>query len=321
MENFLDKKYLNLSGKTWLVILVIVSFFVYAIVHHRKSNESFSSCGNRRNVPPKNLVEIPLMKKNEPVHNKPQHHVQNHPLHNVHPQHKPQHQPRHQPQPNHHIHSVPGMTLMCFYTNWCGYSKKMMGSIIPGHEYMGEWNEIKNYCNQNGVKPIAVDAEKNRDLAQKHGIRGFPTCVLLKDNTLIKTLPGFRPARNIIEEVEEGKKNPVPQETGFKRLNEKGLHLRCFYAKWCHFSKKMMGPVIPGHEFPGEWNEIENYCKSNKIDCTAVDAEDPKNEKLANSLKIDGFPTCILFKDGSPIDEMGGYMPASKLIEQLKSHN
>ena len=195
----------------------------------------------------------------------------------------------------------------------------MMGSLIPGHDFKGEWNEITKYCNQNGIKPLAVDAEKNRHLAEKHKVRGFPTCVLLKDNTVIKTLPGFRPAQHVIEDIHH-ETNPVPEEPKFKRLNEKGLHLRCFYVKWCHFSKKMIGLAIPGHEFPGEWNEIENYCKSKNIKCTAVDAEDPKNERLTNSLEIDDSQH-VLFKDGLPIDEMGGYMAASKLIEQFKSHN
>ena len=81
-----------------------------------------------------------------------------------------------------------------------------------------------------------------------------------------------------------------------------------------------MGPVIKGHEFPGEWNEIENFCKNKNIDCTAVDAEDPKNKQLTESLDIDGFPTCILFKNGTPVDEMGGYMEASKVVEQIKKN-
>ena len=190
MENFLNKKYLNLSVKTWLIVLAIVSFFVYAIVHHKKSNESFGNCGNRRNVPPKNLIELDTnIESHEPQHHAPQHHPPQHhaPQHHAPQHHAPQHHApqHHAPQPE-SIHMVPGMTLMCFYTNWCGFSKKMMGSLIPGHDFKGEWNEITKYCNQNGIKPLAVDAEKNRHLAEKHKVRGFPTCVLLKDNTVIK---------------------------------------------------------------------------------------------------------------------------------------
>ena len=100
MENFLNKKYLNLSVKTWLIVLAIVSFFVYAIVNHKKSNESFGNCGNRRNVPPKNLVELdPQIKKHKPQHHHPQHH---HPQHHQPQHHQPQHhQPQHH-QPQHH---------------------------------------------------------------------------------------------------------------------------------------------------------------------------------------------------------------------------
>ena len=47
---------------------------------------------------------------------------------------------------------------------------------------------------------------KNRHLAEKHKVRGFPTCVLLKDNTVIKTLPGFRPAQHVIGDIDQAKK-------------------------------------------------------------------------------------------------------------------
>lgn len=296
--NIFQKKYLNLSGYTWLIIICISVFFFIAIAKHQK--EKFSNCGNLRNIP---------MKEIESTHEDSHHDIQE----------KVHHEPKPSHTGNESIHMVPGMTLMCFYTNWCGYSKKMMGQLIPGHDDKGQWDMISTYCNQHGVNPIAVDAEKNKDMAMKYKVRGFPTCVLLKDNTVIKTIPGFRPAANVIEEVEKGKANPVPEQTEVK-LDESGLHLRCFYASWCHFSKKMMGPIIKGHEFPGEWNQIKQYCDSKNISCTAVDAEDPTNEKLAKSLEINGFPTCVLFKDGKPIDEMGGYMPASNLIEQIKKH-
>ena len=302
--DILKKKYLNLSGSTWLIIACIVVFFFIAITKYRK--EKFSNCGNIRQVPMTNEEHENTHKPTQDVHHAEVHN-------NNHQEARQQHRG------NETVQMVPGMTLMCFYTNWCGYSKKMMGQLIPGHDDKGQWDTISTYCKQHGVNPMAVDAEKNRDLAMKYKVRGFPTCVLLKDNTVIKTIPGFRPAANVIEEVEKGQSNPVPEETEVK-LDESGLHLRCFYASWCHFSKKMMGPVIKGHEFPGEWNEIKQYCDSKNIQCTAVDAEDPNNEKLARSLEIDGFPTCVLFKDGKPIDEMGGYMPASNLIEQIKKH-
>jgi len=291
----LNKKYLNLSVFTWIVILSITVFFVIAVTKMKKK-ETFSNCGSLKHVPHKRVVQKKVPKE------------------------KPNHQEHHHQKPQHEsVQMVPGMTLMCFYTNWCGYSKKMMGQMIPGHDDKGQWDMISTYCKQNGINPVAVNAEENKELSMKMKVRGFPTCVLLKDNTVIKTIPGFRPAPDVIKEVEQGKANPEPEHKEVK-LNESGLHLRCFYASWCHFSKKMMGPVIKGHEFPGEWNAIKNYCDSKNIQCTAVDAEAPENKEMTRSLEIDGFPTCVLFKDGKPIDEMGGYMPASKLIEQIKKH-
>ena len=44
----------------------------------------------------------------------------------------------------------------------------------------------------------------------------------LKDNTVIKTIPGFRPAPNVIDEVEKAKANPVPEQTEVK-LDESGF--------------------------------------------------------------------------------------------------
>ena len=186
-----------------------------------------------------------------------------------------------------------------------------MGKIIPGTEENGEWEELSKLCKDSGIDAKAVDAEKQGELANKMGVRGFPTCVLLKDNTIVKTIPGFRPAKEVMKEV------MAPPKKEFK-LNESGHHLRCFYTNWCGFSKKMMGPVIPGHDHPGEWNKIVEYCKSVGIKCTGIDAEKPENKELTMAMEVDGFPTCILFKDGKKTHEISGYRPANIFISELK---
>ena len=57
--------------------------------------------------------------------------------------------------------------LVLFHANWCGHCKKMKP----------EWDKFKKENNSNNTGVIALDLEndENKDLMNKHGIKGFPT--------------------------------------------------------------------------------------------------------------------------------------------------
>jgi thioredoxin-related protein len=63
--------------------------------------------------------------------------------------------------------------LVDFYTDWCGWCKRM------DKEVFGD-AEVAKYCNENFLV-FRVDAEKGEgpDLAKKHGVGGYPTFVVL----------------------------------------------------------------------------------------------------------------------------------------------
>ena len=64
--------------------------------------------------------------------------------------------------------------LYFFYTTWCGWSKKAMP----------EWEKIEAILQKTPVfgttkvKPISVDAEQDRKLADTYEVEGYPTILL-----------------------------------------------------------------------------------------------------------------------------------------------
>jgi protein disulfide-isomerase-like protein len=54
--------------------------------------------------------------------------------------------------------------LVLFYAPWCGHCKNMMPV----------WDNLIN-SNTSKVKIIKVNCDENKDIASKHGIKGFPT--------------------------------------------------------------------------------------------------------------------------------------------------
>ena len=63
--------------------------------------------------------------------------------------------------------SEPCLTL--FHAPWCGHCKRVMP----------EWDKLNNMNSVNSsgkkVKIIKVNCDENKDLANKHGVNGFPT--------------------------------------------------------------------------------------------------------------------------------------------------
>ncbi len=61
-----------------------------------------------------------------------------------------------------------GKTMALFYAPWCGHCKK----TIP------EWDKFKS-MNKTDVKIVKIDCDKYPELAEKHGIKGYPTIYFL----------------------------------------------------------------------------------------------------------------------------------------------
>jgi thioredoxin-related protein len=75
--------------------------------------------------------------------------------------------------------------LIDFYTDWCGWCKKLDKDTYGNAQVQQELEQF--VC-------VKIDAEKNKDLSRKYKISGFPSTAFLKsDGQLIEVVPGYRP--------------------------------------------------------------------------------------------------------------------------------
>ena len=89
-------------------------------------------------------------------------------------------------------------------------------------------------------------------------------------------------------------------------LNYEGVVLVDFWATWCG-PCKMIAPVIE------EVSKEVSNARFVKID---VD----ENENLANKYQISSIPTLMIFKNGTPVDTLVGFMPKDYLKAAVVKH-
>ncbi|MDU5108198.1 MULTISPECIES: thioredoxin [unclassified Clostridium] len=89
-------------------------------------------------------------------------------------------------------------------------------------------------------------------------------------------------------------------------LNYEGVVLVDFWATWCG-PCKMIAPVVE------EVSKEVSNARFVKID---VD----ENENLANKYQISSIPTLMIFKNGTPVDTLVGFMPKDSLKEAVIKH-
>lgn len=89
-------------------------------------------------------------------------------------------------------------------------------------------------------------------------------------------------------------------------LNYQGVVLVDFWATWCG-PCKMIAPVVE------EVSKEVSNARFVKID---VD----ENENLANKYQISSIPTLMIFKNGTPVDTLVGFMPKDSLKAAVVKH-
>ncbi|MFI5385587.1 MAG: thioredoxin family protein [Fimbriimonadales bacterium] len=88
------------------------------------------------------------------------------------------------------------LIMIDFYTDWCGWCKKLDSDTYPSPQVV---KESKNFVS------VKLDAEKDADgvrLAKKFGINGYPTILFIDANeNLAYKIVGYEPAKKFAADM------------------------------------------------------------------------------------------------------------------------
>ncbi|CAG5116417.1 unnamed protein product, partial [Candidula unifasciata] len=204
--------------------------------------------------------------------------------------------------------------LVMFYAPWCGHCKKMK----PGYT---EAAQILKEQNVEGVL-AAVDATKEKRIAQEHAVKGFPTLKYFKNGEFAFEV-NEREMEKILEFMKDPKEPPPPPapepkweevesevvhltDDSFKPFLKKKKHcLIMFYAPWCGHCKKAKPEFMAA---------AEKFKSDPKVAFAAVDCTIQTGTCKSND--VTGYPTFKYFNYGKNAQK---YMGGRECLRYLNS--
>lgn len=182
--------------------------------------------------------------------------------------------------------------LVEFFAPWCGHCKK----LAPTFEDLASTFTSK----KDSVIIAKVDADNNRELGQRFGVKGFPTLMWFKPNSLTpETYMGPRDLNGLKNYVEEMsgqvgsvKVAPPSKAVQLNAANfdsivmdaEKDVFVE-FYAPWCGHCKNL----APIYEKVAGAFENEPNCV-----VAQMDADNADNKAFALKYGVSGYPTLMV---------------------------
>ena len=79
-----------------------------------------------------------------------------------------------------------------------------------------------------------------------------------------------------------------------------------FFANWCGHCQKLL-----------PWLDEVAVAMDGKLNVVKLNVDE--NRDLSKKYEIKGLPTMILFKDGSELDRLIGFMPKDKIIDKVSA--
>lgn len=209
--------------------------------------------------------------------------------------------------------------LVEFFAPWCGHCKK----LAPTFEELASAYSAK----KKSVIIAKVDADANRELGQRFGVKGFPTLIWFKGDGLNpETYTGPRDLNGLQKYVEEmsgavGNVKPPPPSavTQLTAVNfddivndpKKDAFVE-FFAPWCGHCKNL-API---------WEQLAETFQ-NEPNCVIgqMDADNPGNKEVATKYGVSGYPTLMFFSKGSSEKQSEAYMQSRTLDDLISFVN
>ncbi|WFD20523.1 protein disulfide-isomerase [Malassezia caprae] len=187
--------------------------------------------------------------------------------------------------------------LVEFFAPWCGHCKR----LAPEYEKLADAFAGK----KDKVIIAKVDGDKNRDLANRIGLQGFPTIkyfpphsetgIDYENERTAEALAAFLTQKTSVQGHIEPPTEPQVVELTAETFDEVVMDPKLnvlveFYAPWCGFCKRL----APIYEHVAQVFERDPECVVARID-----VNDPENESIKTRFQVSSYPTLNFFPAGS----------------------